>query len=112
MGWSLRVRLRRFDLVNLVFLKLILLFQEDSDSSGDGVRPPRRLRPLAVQTGPVEAEPVAAGDLEPEPAEIDLAGAVVKVLWASMGVLYLLLFQEEVEDPGAVVDFPEVGSKV
>ena len=72
MGRSLRVRLRRFDLVNLVFLNLILLFQEDSDSSGDGVRPPRRLRPLAVQAQPVEAEP--------EPDEIDLAGAVVKVL--------------------------------
>lgn len=26
MGWSLRVRLRRFDLVNLVFLKLDLAF--------------------------------------------------------------------------------------
>ena len=32
---------------------------------------------------------MAAGDLEPEPAEIDLAGAVVKVLWASMGVFVL-----------------------
>ena len=73
MGRSLRVKLRRFDLVNLVFLKLILLFQEDSDSSGGGSRPKRRLRPLlAVQVGPVEAEP--------EPDEIDLAGAVVKVL--------------------------------
>ena len=80
MGRSLRVKLRRFDLVNLVFLKLILLFQEDSDSSGDGGRPQRRLRPLAVQAGPVEAEPEPAETLEPEPAEIDLAGAVVKVL--------------------------------
>ena len=81
MGRSLRVKLRRFDLVNLVFLKLILLFQEDSDSSGGGSRPQRRLRPLlAVQAGPVEAEPEPAETLEPEPAEIDLAGAVVKVL--------------------------------
>ena len=75
--------------MNLVFLKLILLFQEDSDSSGGGGRPQRRLRPLAVQAGPVEAEPEPAETLEPEPAEIDLAGAVVKVLWASMGVFVL-----------------------
>jgi hypothetical protein len=29
-----------------------------------------------------------------------------------MVVFYLLLFQEEVEEPGAVADIPEVGTKV
>jgi hypothetical protein len=29
-----------------------------------------------------------------------------------MVVLYLLLFQEEVEEPGAVADIPEVGTEV
>ena len=59
---------------------LILLFQEDSESSGGCASPKRRLRPLlAVQAGHVEAEP----------EEFDLAGDVVKVLAGLSGCFVL-----------------------